>query len=183
MSSCMLCKARQTAILTLHLDTWLRMHLKRVRRCLVVWRHLRVSCSVDALKMHGCKTHFTWKFPLKTRFQWMLRSCLATFYYKALRRSHMAAGACHCSKGQGSKGQGKALLQGFNNARALWRAHWTNLGLREREWRRCKSWHQTAVIAVVKRWRDRRLSCFKQCFLSCRLLPVQWQQQHNFFSV
>ena len=93
------------------------MHLKRVRRCLVVWRHLRVSCSVDALKMHGCKTHFTWKFPLKTRFEWMLRSCLATFYYKALRRSHMAAGACHCSKGQE-----KALLQGFNNARALWRA-------------------------------------------------------------
>ena len=34
----------------------------------------------------------------------------------------MAAGACHCSKGQGSKGQGKALLQGFNNARALARA-------------------------------------------------------------
>ena len=33
--------------------------------------------------MHGCKTHFTWKFPLKTRFEWMLRSCLATFYYKA----------------------------------------------------------------------------------------------------
>ena len=98
--------------------TRLRMHLKRVRRCLVVWRHLRVSCSVDALKMHGCKTHFTWKFPLKTRFQWMLRSCLATFYYKALWRSHMAAGACHCSKGQGSKGQGNALLQGFNNARA-----------------------------------------------------------------
>ena len=48
----------------------------------------------------------------------MLRSCLATFYYKALRRSHMAAGAWHCSNGQGSKGQGKALLQGFNNARA-----------------------------------------------------------------
>ena len=30
----------------------------------------------------------------------------------------LAAGACHCSKGQGSKGQGKALLQAFNNARA-----------------------------------------------------------------
>ena len=88
------------------------MHLKRVRRCLVVWRYLRVSCSMDALKMHGCKTHFTWKLPLNPRFEWMLRSCLATFYYKALWRSHMAAGACHCSKGQGSKGQGKALLQG-----------------------------------------------------------------------
>ena len=68
--------------------------------------------------MHGCKTRLTRKLLLNPRFEWMLRSCLATFYYKALWRSHMAAGAWHCSKGQGSKGQGKALLQGFNTARA-----------------------------------------------------------------
>ena len=97
--------------------TRLRMHLKRVRRCLVVWRHLRVSCSVDALKMHGCKTHFTWKFPLKTRFEWMLRSCLATFYYKALWRSHMAAGACQCWRMVASW-RSAAPLGASNNARA-----------------------------------------------------------------
>ena len=31
------------------------------------------------------------------------------------------------------------LLQGFNNARALWRARWTNLRPCDRELRRCKS--------------------------------------------
>ena len=176
------------------------MHLKRVRRCLVVWRHLRVSCSVDALKMQGCKTHFEWKFPLKTRFQRMLRSCLATFYYKALWRSHMVCATAPRARAPRARGRlcfklsttraralaraldkpgtararveemqvmtfdscvncrkamagpspqlframlscahWKNLLQGFNNARALCRAHWTNLRPCDRELRRCKS--------------------------------------------
>ena len=62
-----------------------------------------------------CATQTQWKFTLKTRWSRCFEVALAYFFRSA--PSPISRGRL-CSKGQGSKGQGKALLQGFNNARA-----------------------------------------------------------------
>ena len=73
------------------------------------------TCVCGRERTSMCATQTQWKFTLKTRWGRCFEVALAYFFRSA--PSPISRGRL-CSKGQGSKGQGKALLQGFNNARA-----------------------------------------------------------------